>query len=989
MCFEDLTGNLPGETVQGWSWDFDDPTSGTNNSSTGQNPTHSFASAGTYDVTLTVTHISGCSSFITKTVTVETPPTIDFDEPNLNCQGSALSFVAQPSADVIFYDWNFGDPASGDANTSEIADPFHNFENPGNYNVTCTVTDVWGCTDFVTKVVTVEPNNLGGLISFSTPSPICDGDMTTLTAPLGGTSWEWSDGSTNETLTTGEAGVYKVTVTNDLGCQYISPEVVLDVIPLPSATIQAVEYDEFGNPVNVFYNNYATCEGEDVFLQVVQNANYSYTWSDGTIGNFLEYSEDRDNQLTEGTYDISLDIVDLTTGCSNTVGPFQIVIHPTPTDIQITASPAAPICENTVTTFTVNNISPDLTYVWNTGEIGTSIQALAGGEYFVRGITQFGCVGESNKIEIVPGPDIRKIPDGCHTRCNPDTICLPTIVGVDTYQWFLDGSPIAAPNGTTGELIANQSGEYHVVMTDFNGCETTSDILTLDLFDGFGTFEGNVYMDVNGNGVIDTPDTLVSGIDIILANGGVAIDTVTSGVSGEYTFQDILSTSYNLNLDVTGLPSGVIAVWNNLDSTLVGCDDLENIDWLLQLPCPTSNETFTDDVCFGETYIFDGTPVPPGVPTDFAYFDINGCDSIVTVTINELPDNNFTTILNACDGNDVIYNGQTLVAGTITDFPMVSPEGCNFNETVEVVPIPTNTTPLNFTICSDETVEYNSQNYPPGTQQEFIYQNQFGCDSVVQLTVAAFPEVQFDIQSDKSCWNGNDGVITITNPTGAAPFEYSLDGTTYQSAPLFEDLFPMDYTVTMIDANDCDIEQNINVDVIQQLSMEIIEPPLPCDGSDVVLLPQIYSGDFSNVTYEWSDGSTDSQISINQAGTYLLSATNECQTIVDDVVISYENDNLNSYIYVPNAFSPNGDGTNDKFKVYASPDIIVNTFDFYIFDRWGNHLYDTHDIDEGWDGRMDNKFFNSGVYVWFIRANITSCGRTFDTFQKGDVTITN
>ena len=987
IIFEDLTGFLPGEVVQSWSWDFGDPTSGANNTSANQNPSHAYSAPGTYDVTLTVGHGTGCTATRVKTITVEAPPTIDFDEPILNCEGTALSFTAIASTDVLFYDWNFGDAASGAANTSEIANPFHAYENAGNYNVTCTVTDVWGCTGSVTNVVTVAPNTLVGQISFSTPSPICEGDVTTLTAPPGGVSWEWSDGTFGESITTGEAGAYTVTITNSIGCQYIPPTAVLDIIPLPTAAIQAVEYDEFGQPVNVFYDNYSTCEGEDIYLQVTtETTDYAFTWSDGTIGSELEYSEDRGNLLTAGTYTLTLDILDMTTGCSNTVGPFDIVVHPTPTNIQISSSPMSPVCENTLTTFTVDNPSIDLTYVWNTGELGTSIQASAAGEYFVRGITMFGCSGESNKIEISQGPDLRKIPDGCHTRCKADTICLPTINGVSSYQWYLDGNIIAGPTGTIGNYVALESGDYHVVMTDINGCVTTSDILSLDLYDGFGTFEGNVYMDVNGNGIIDGPDTLVSGIDIILNNNGIAIDTVTSGTNGTYTFDNIPSVGYNLDLDMNGLPANVIAVWNDLDSTLFGCDDLEVVDWLLQINCLTSVTEFVDEVCFGEIYMFDGGVVPAGVPTDFEYLDVLGCDSIITVTVTELPNNSSYVELSSCDGNDVIYNGIVYPIG-LTETLMTSPEGCTYIDSVDVVPFATNTTILNFDICPGETVEYESQQYGPDTQLDFTYVDQNGCDSIVTLIVDGYPQLQFDLQSEEPCWNGNEGTITIENPTGTAPFTYSMDGNNFQGTPLFENLFAMSYMVYVQDGNGCVQEQPITLQGDPQLQINLPAPLLPCDGSGLTLTPQVLAGDASNLTYLWSDGSTDPELTVNEEGVYVVGVSNECETVVQEVRIFYEDDNIESYLYIPNAFSPNGDGSNDKFRVYPAPNVNIESYALYVFDRWGNHLYDTHDTSEGWDGTLNSKIFNPGVYVYHIRIKVNSCGRSLDLFKKGDVTI--
>ena len=405
--FEDLSAFLPGENIVSWSWDFDDPLSGINNTSTSQHPSHIFITSGSYDVTLTSTHTSGCTSSKTLTVVIDPLPTLSFDDPTLTCEGTALNFEAQSPNNIVSYNWIFDDPTSGSANTSEIASPWHAFEADGNYTVVCIGTDVFGCEVTTPNMITIEPNTLNGVISMNPVSPLCEGDMTTMTAPTGATEWIWSESSSTNSITTVEAGVYTVTITDDKGCKYITPPVTLDIIPLPTATIQAVEYNEFGEPVGSFFDGYAACEGEDVFLQVVDNANYTYTWSNGVVGHELIFSEERDNQLSAGTYNFSLDILDNDSGCTNSVGPFTVVIHPTPTDIMISYNPVAN-CENILTNFQVDNPDASLTYVWNTGELGTSISTSVAGEYFVKAITTFGCTGESNRLEIQKGPDIKK-----------------------------------------------------------------------------------------------------------------------------------------------------------------------------------------------------------------------------------------------------------------------------------------------------------------------------------------------------------------------------------------------------------------------------------------------------------------------------------------------------------------------------------------------------------------------------------------------------
>ena len=986
--FEDLSGFLPEESISSWFWDFGNPALGASNNSTDQHPTHTYNAPGSYEVTLTSTHSSGCIATKTKTVVINPLPILSFDDPTLTCEGTALQFEAQSPNNIVSYNWLFDDPTSGAANVSEIESPWHSFETDGNYSVVCIGTDVFGCEVTTPNMVTIEPNLLSGNISMSPLSPLCEGDVTTMTAPAGGTGWTWSESSvTTDNIMSSEAGAYTVTITDNKGCEYITPSAVLDIIPLPVATIQAVEYNEFGEPVGSFYDGYAACEGEDVFLQVVENADYTYTWSNGGgTGNELVFSEERDNQLTAGTYDFNLNILDNTSGCMNSVGPFTVIIHPTPVDIMISYSPSAN-CENTMTTFLVDNPDANLTYIWNTGELGTTISTSVAGEYFVKAITNFGCTGESNKLEIEQGPDIKKIPSGCHTRCKPDTICLPTINNIVSYQWYFNGTAMPPPNGNIGDMIADQSGDYYVEMTDANGCTAESEVLTLDLFDGFGSFTGNVYMDVNENGIIDGPDTLVNNVDVVLTSGGVAQDTFTTDTNGTYDFLNILSTDYVLQIDESTLPPNIAPIYNNINATLVGCDDMETVDWLLQTTCVTSTSSMQTTTCFGVDVIIDGTMIPLNTPTDLMLVDVNGCDSIVTITVTELPNQDEFTTLFACNGNDVIYNGSTLIAGSMTDFDLISAEGCSYTETVEVVPFPTSFMPIDFQVCSGETVEYNGQELSAGFQNEFTFTDVNGCDSNVLVTVTAYPSMQYDVEATDACWNGTDGSIVISNPSGIGPLTYSLDGNNFQTMPLFENLLATNYRVHVQDGNGCETQQDISVNPIEQLVVDMVVPLLPCDGDEVTVEPEFVSGDINTTSFEWDDGTTLPQMMTNQPGTYSLQISNLCESIVEEVQVRYEFENRGDYIFVPNAFSPNEDGMNDVFLPLPALDITVEAIDFYVFDRWGNHVYDTHIVNEGWDGKVENKMYKPGVYVWYIRADITSCGKTFEWYKEGDVTI--
>ena len=268
--FYDHSAFLPAEItgITDWSWDFGDPASGANNTSTDQNPSHTYPDDADYTVTLTITTVEGCTSTVQKTVSVNPAPEIAFNPPSVNCQNTSLEFILQNlnNSNITDVEWDFGDPSSGDANTSIKDTTYHIFETPGDYTVTVVATNIYGCTATYSDLVTVEPNTLTGNIDPVDPGPICEGESIQLTASPGGMFWNWSTGENTESITVEDEGVYSVTVTDDQGCTYSPAAVVLEVIPAPIGSIRAVEYNEYDQPTAYFDDTYTICEGEEVYL---------------------------------------------------------------------------------------------------------------------------------------------------------------------------------------------------------------------------------------------------------------------------------------------------------------------------------------------------------------------------------------------------------------------------------------------------------------------------------------------------------------------------------------------------------------------------------------------------------------------------------------------------------------------------------------------------------------------------------------------------
>ena len=97
--------------------------------------------------------------------------------------------------------------------------------------------------------------------------------------------------------------------------------------------------------------------------------------------------------------------------------------------------------------------------------------------------------------------------------------------------------------------------------------------------------------------------------------------------------------------------------------------------------------------------------------------------------------------------------------------------------------------------------------------------------------------------------------------------------------------------------------------------------------------------------------------------------------------------NCDSTLFVPDAFSPNGDGVNDVFRVVSSGDNITN-FSMQVFDRWGELVFESSDINKGWDGQLRNQLAPAGTYVWKITYHLSSPSNTYgSTISKHGTVI--
>lgn len=144
-----------------------------------------------------------------------------------------------------------------------------------------------------------------------------------------------------------------------------------------------------------------------------------------------------------------------------------------------------------------------------------------------------------------------------------------------------------------------------------------------------------------------------------------------------------------------------------------------------------------------------------------------------------------------------------------------------------------------------------------------------------------------------------------------------------------------------------------------------------CLGDTIVLSP----GSF--LSYLWQDGSTYNSFTVTRPGLYTVKVYNGCYDLKDEIRIT----NGICDIYFPNSFTPNGDCNNDIFKALTG--LKPESYRLTIYNRWGQKIFETTNLTDGWDGKFKGKNQPPGVFVWVAIYKIYGKGR----MKKGTLTL--
>lgn len=917
-----------------WDWDFGDGAT-----SALENPTHSYATAGTYTVTLTITDISGCSDMETLYITITDDLTIDMTQTDITCFGlDDGTGTATPVTGTGPYSYLWDDPATQITGTATVL-------GPTTYNVV--VTDATGCTGTGTVTI-VEPAELI-IDNVTTTDVVCASDGTiTITASGGTPALEYSiDGgavfSPSGAFTGLTAETYDIVVRDANGCEVITTATIGTgaTIVIDDVTVTDVSCDD-------------TDDGTITITASGGGAPYEYSIDGGGVfdpSNFF-------GALFPGTYDI---VVRDAFGCEATttvtVGAISGVVIDGVVSTDVTCNGGT----DGELTITASGGTPPYEYSSDGGAIfgpGATITGLAAGTYDIVVRDATGClqtttadVNEPSLITI----DAAVVTDASCFGDADGEFVLTVSGGTPGYNYSNNAGVSFQVSPTFTGLTA---GTYDLVIEDASGCTVT----------GTATVGEPLPMAIDD--VIITDVTCDGAMD-----GGISV--VASGGTLPYQYS-VDGGPFQPSADFTGIDGGTvtITVEDANGCSIVGDAFITEADPLIMTLGPDTTiclggmATLCPTVSGGTApynYIWDGAPDVECLVTavigdhDLIVTDINGCSSELEVQnlAQYVPLTAFASDdVTICPGDNVILAGEADGEG---------PSGYVFEWTNDV----------DGTILTGPVHTVN-----PTVNTTYILTVSAGCENTATTTVTVdmFPILNIDIDADRreGCadldvqftsmmdatlieliqWDFGDGAIA----TGEAP------------AHVYKDpgCFDVEVRITTVDGcrNNAILDDYICVWQMPEAAF-MYNPAEPDIFSPTVEYTNL-SEDGS--AYEWYFGDGGFSTNINPDHTYpdvgnqryLVELVAESVDGCRDTTYQYLTIDEVVLYYVPNAFTPNEDPFNQTFGPVFVPGFVPRDFHFVIYNRWGEMVWESYDPSARWDGTYGDVFVEDGVYVWQV-----------------------
>jgi gliding motility-associated-like protein len=655
-------------------------------------------------------------------------------------------------------------------------------------------------------------------------------------------------------------------------------------------------------------------------------------------------------------------------------------------------------------------------FTWITGQWGTaSITVSDTGYYWVRASYANGC-DNFDTIHVGFLPEIQFDETNltiASTACGGTSGSITGLYALGpmplAYEWKdLSGTML----GNTTDLYNLGVGQYYLSVTDGNGCTAESPLYTI-------TDAGNLQVDsvtVSGaicgqnNGMLEVHATPQPGGQLLYSidngdnfydNGGLFENLPPEDYVVMIKDLDDCEGVYSYNpVSVADLAAPNI----NEATTLPEIDFLQNGEIMIDASGSTSDLYYSiTNGSSWQTNIGNFTGLSAGI-YDCIVRDENNCDTAFQVEVTRF----WATILQAIAGSTDTCAGTTFEIPLLVEhFNDVSKFRMHLsynNDLMECLGYtgaePSLADSLQVFIneaSGDILVTW--QDDPPVTLPdqapvvEIVFtdkvtgqgtidwygqaQESYFVKSTADTLAAAFTTGTVRISSPPSISGLSDltlcegeELLTIAMVQGSNPIAEQHwtwpDGSAHPGPGLM--LFGVEpaqsgaYTFMATDSRGCTSEESLQLTIIPTPN-----PALP-NGDTLTLDPgQSLDAGSGFSSYSWNTCETAQEIIPAAEGWYkvTVTSTNNCQAI-DSVYVTFREEPLiepSKYFYIPNAFTPDGDGRNDVFMTFPNNNNISH-FSIGVFDRWGGQIFESEDIGKGWDGTKNGEPCPGGVYVY-------------------------
>jgi gliding motility-associated-like protein len=475
--------------------------------------------------------------------------------------------------------------------------------------------------------------------------------------------------------------------------------------------------------------------------------------------------------------------------------------------------------------------------------------------------------------------------------------------------------------------------------------------------------------------------------------GGTYSITVTNTQNDTFTDAKTLIINALPNASITGTPF----VCNGRATTLVVPINYPTIRW--------STGSLTR-----ETFVTQPSTISVTVT------DVNNCSSTSSVEVRDgsKPFNALQDTVKICEGDSAVldatmpfavsyyWNNDSLRADIVVRDSgrynvIVSTGECVSYDTVYVLTLPPPNVNLgaDTLICKGDTVTLKAEKYAlysyrwsTGATENSIRVS----DEKIYGVEVTFGNCRATDSIDIAIFNKNEGSQLDTvlctpqyqinaNRSGAKTFQWKTGGGGDSTLTVSKS---GTYSV-LVGNGRCNANLEYKVLFKKIPTVDLGKDTILCfeTGANSLLLS---AGVKDEANYVWQDDSNMPTFAVFKSGTISVNASNECGVGFDEINVEIKNC---FSVYVPNAFSPNDDGTNETVSVFTSSD-VKEVKSFRIFNRWGDMVYQAQNFlpeasDKfGWNGRASGKPQNPDVYIYVIEF-VTKTGILLT--QKGDVTL--